>query len=159
MTKKSAHPELAHWLREQQNAQREIDQATEDAARWLERARLAQRAGNQELVDAAKAKMTEVRATHQQAKTRLQNAENALAQLRAEPQSLDDKEARFAQELLLSFELMGIDPDATALEDALANEEIQQRIQDMKRDANIEEPVDALALLKARMNERPDSDA
>lgn len=157
MTRKSSYPELAHWLREQQDAQRSIDEATEEAARWLERARLAQRAGNQALVDAAKEKMTEIRSAHARANTRLQEAKNALATLRAEPQKIDDKEAQFAQELLLSFELMGIDPDETALEDALAHEAVKQRIQEIKRDADLDDDVDPLELLKARMRAPDDA--
>lgn len=151
MTKRASYPELAHWLREQQRAERDIEAATQDAAKWLERARLAKRAGNQALVEAATAQMTDVRARHQKAKDRLYEAQMNLVRLRAAATTIDGKETQFAEELLLSFELMGIDVEDAQFEEELQKEAVKQRIQAMKRDAGIEQNVDPLDLLKARL--------
>lgn len=151
MTKRASYPELAHWLREQQSAERDIAAATQEAAKWLERARLAKRADNQTLVKAATEQMTNVRARHQKAKDRLYEAQMNLGRLRAAPKTIDGKQTQFAEELLLSFELMGIDVEEAQFEEELQKEAVKQRIQEMKSEAGIDEDVDALALLKTRL--------
>lgn len=160
MPNKSTHPTLTHWLKERNAAQRALDQATADAALWLDRAKLAQRANKSDLLERARDQMNVVRHAHAQAQQRLDEAEQQLAKIRAEPQSIGEKEAQFTQELLLSFELMGISTDDIALEEVLAEEAVQQRIQTMRKDANLPETVDALALLKKRLQaEEEDRDA
>ena len=160
MPNKSTHLTLTQWLKERNAAQRALDQATADAALWLDRAKLAQRANKSDLLERAREQMNVVRHAHTQAQQRLDEAEQQLAKIRAKPQSIGEKEAQFAQELLLSFELMGISTDDIALEEALAEEAVQQRIQTMRKDANLPETVDALALLKKRLQaEEEDRDA
>lgn len=152
MTDAASRSELAYWIRTQRDAQREMRDAKAAALHWLERARLAKRAGNDALVQAAAEQMREAKTRYAAAELRAQEADVQIASSRQSVRSMPENHAVFAEQLLSEFELMGIDVEGDALEQALQQESVRQTVQEMKQRAGIGQPVDALSLLRQRLN-------
>lgn len=153
MARDPRYAEMAHWLVEAQQAERAMAQAKDDGARWLQRARLARDAGRDELVDEAATRARAAHESYTRAKARYEEAQLNRRSVLAQRPDIGARERAFADALLEVFRELGVDPAAGELDTLVAEHDLQARLDTMRTDAGFEEDVDALALLRARMND------
>ena len=162
MAKDPRWSELAHWLREAKTASEEMEAAKEAAEKWLQRARLAKDAAREDLLDEAAEQAMEAKRRFERARQRHEDAQLLRRRLLEERPEVGQKEQRYAQALLDMFEELGFDPQSHELDELVKQNELQERIAAIREAQGLEEPIDPLELLRARMNAyntTPDSEA
>ncbi len=127
---------LAHWIKQEKEAERARDEALEEGSRWFRRARLARDAGDEELAARAREKVSEARQKHDEAIRRLNEAKSERDALRSgRVHEVGDAELARSSQIKENFRELGIDPTEAEIDDV----------------ASEVAAGDALARLRARM--------
>lgn len=145
---------MAYWVRERNTAQREVEEARQQADLWLRRVELARGAARGDMADEAERRALDARHRWDAAEARLQEALLQIEAVRRQARQPSDDGLRRAAATMEQFRAMGVDParaEFDALEREARAEAFIARVREEGTAHREDEAADALQRLKARM--------
>jgi|GEM_PF-4033199 len=127
--------ELAFLIRDEKQAQEDVENAREEVLLWIKRGKLAVRAGKPDLARQAKAQAVEAKITFDEAQARLESIGYKKKSVIKRSRGVDAQDmarTESAEGLVEQFRLRGISPEEQETKEIAAKMEAELAVEDIK---------------------------